>query len=112
MDEFAISFSLERTRSRDGAIVDASGRSGYWPFRRVISFHVGVNCDAISVSDGRLRVQRRGRTIAFAALIGAPSPLGRLLRSGWASLLHPRHANGEGEPAVKWEDLLRRQRNR
>ena len=80
MDQVTRTFSLEKTRSKNGIIVDAVGKTGTWPFRRTISYHVGVNCDAIAIVDGRLLVQRRGRGIAVAELIGAPSLLQRLLR--------------------------------
>jgi|SRR6185369_3832540 len=112
MDGITRKFSLEETRSKLGAIVDAIGRTGTWPFRRVISYHVGINCDSISVQDGRLQVQRRGCTIAVAELIGTPSPLARLLRSGWRGLLHPRHGHehAASTPGIKWEDMLRSRR--
>ena len=110
MDGTTRRFTLEETRSRLGAIVDAIGSTGYWPFRRTISYHIGINCDAITVQDDNLHVQRRGRTIAVAGLLGAPSPLSRLLRTGWQGLLHPRHARetADGQqPEIKWVDLLR-----
>ena len=104
MENLTRKFILEKTRSRRGAIVDAVGNLGNWPFRRTISYHVGINCDSISVQDGRLQVQRRGRTIAVAELIGAPSLLARLL--------HPRHRreHAAGTPGLKWEDMLRSRR--
>jgi hypothetical protein len=113
MDSRTRKFILEETRSSEGAIVDARGRIGYWPLRRAISYHVGVNCDSICVRDDLLHVQRRGRTIATAELLGVPSQLSRLLRACCEALLHPRHAskhecapaNGEGTP-VRWEQLL------
>ena len=85
MDGITRKFTLDKTRSNLGVIVDAIGSTGYWPFRRTISYHVGINCDSISVQDGRLQVQRRGRTIAVAELIGTPSKGIR-----WEDMLRPR----------------------
>jgi hypothetical protein len=79
MDQPARTFILEKTRSKNGMIVDAIGKIGTWPFRRTISYNAGVNCDSIAVVDGRLRVQRRGRCLAVAELIGTRSMLRRLL---------------------------------
>jgi hypothetical protein len=110
MDGITRKFTLRETRSRLGAIVDAIGSTGQWPFRRTISYHVGVNCDAISIRDVHLYVQRCGRTIAVAVLPGAPKTLRRLMQSGWSALLHPRHAPIGGSPEIKWEDLLRPRR--
>jgi hypothetical protein len=112
MDRIVRKFVLARTRSTLGAIIDVTGSTGCWPFRRCISYHVGVNCDAISVRDGLLHVQRRGRIVAIAESRGAPSLMQRLLRSGWSVLLHPRHArDGAEQPqGPKWEDLLRSRR--
>jgi hypothetical protein len=104
-------FILEATRSQKGAIVEAVGNLGNWPFRRGVSYSVGVNCDAIEARDGLLRVLRHGRTIAIAELPLRGGPLRRLLH--WcASRLHPRHARkGAGGPSSrKWEDLLRPRR--
>lgn len=106
-------FRLEETRSSEGMIVDAKGRIGCWPFRRAISYHVGVNCDSICVRDDLLHVQRRGRTIATSELLGVPSRLARRLRIIYEALLHPRHASkhacarlgGETAP-LRWEQLL------
>ncbi len=113
MDACTRRFTLEETRSSEGSIIDAKGRTGCWPFRRAISYHVGVNCDAISVRDGLLHVQRRGRTIATAELLGVPSPIARRLRAIWGALLHPRHASkhacaqtGGNSTPVRWEQLL------
>ena len=120
MDVCTRKFTLEETRSSEGAIIDAKGRTGCWPFRRTISYHVGVNCDSIAVRDDLLHVQRRGRTIATSELLGVPSPMWRLLRAGWEALLHPRHASKHacaqtsGESTtVRWEQLLQpRDRNK
>ena len=113
MNDITRKFFLERMNSNRGAIVDAVGNLGTWPFRRVISYHVGVNCDLIEARDGLLRVLRCGRTIAIAEL---PRP-GSLLRrfSRWCTqLLHPRHvASGtQSQPAPQWEDLLRPRKRR
>jgi hypothetical protein len=110
MEDVIRKFTLEKTRFKSGGIVDAIGRTGLWPFRRTISYHVGINCDAISVIDGRLHALRRGRSIAIAELIGTPTLLQRLLRGEWTTLLHPRHralreASGQSS-GLRWEDLL------
>lgn len=120
MDACARKFTLEETRSSECSIIDAKGRSGFWPFRRTVSYHVGVNCDLISIRDGLLRVQRHGLTVATARLPGASAPLARRLRAAWEALLHPRHASKQasaqasGEAtAVRWEQLLQpRNRNK
>ena len=120
MDICTRKFRLEETRSSAGAIIDAKGRTGCWPFRRTISYHVGVNCDSIAVRDDLLHVQRRGRTIATSELLGVPSPLARRLRSIYEALLHPRHASKNASAqaagdatAVRWEQLLQpRDRNK
>ena len=108
METFTRRFILETTRSKKGVIVDAVGNLGNWPFRRTISYNVGVNCDAIEARDGVLRVLRHGRTVAIAEM---PLPLGLLRRLlGWCTaLLHPRHARtGANGPSPRaWEDLLR-----
>ncbi len=111
MDACTRSFTLEETRSSGISIIDAKGRTGCWPFRRAISYHVGVNCDSISIRDGQLHVQRRGRTIATAKLPGVPSPIARRLRAIRDTLLHPRHASTCAQPGgnstpVQWEQLL------
>jgi len=96
-------FTATRTRLAEGVIVDAAGWTGFWPFRRTVSYHVGINCDSIAMRDGRLDISRCGRTVAIAALRG-----GKGLR--WTALLHPRHARASDEArgdAVRWEDLLR-----
>ena len=113
MDGIARRFTLEETRSSKGVIVDARGSTGYWPLRRAISYHVGVNCDSISVRDDLLHVERHGRTIATSALLGVPSPFARWLRAIRDTLLHPRHASKHAcaQPScdsapVQWEQLL------
>jgi len=78
-------FTVSRTRAENGAIVDAAGWTGRWPFRRSISYHVGVNCDSITLGDGRVHVYRRGWTIA----VGENRPNAR---TRWTALLFPRHA--------------------
>lgn len=113
MDSKIRIFTLEETRSSEGVIVDAKGSYGWWPFRRAVSYHVGVNCDAIYVRHDLLYVRRGCRSIATAELLGAPSPWSRLLRAGLAAMLHPRHASRnassetEGKaPDIHWEHLL------
>lgn len=80
-------FTLTRTRMRHGAIVDASGWTAFWPFRSIVSYHVGVNCDSMAEDNGRLLVYRRGRVIASARI---PRRTGFSL----LSLLAPRHSRG------------------
>ena len=102
-------FFPEKIRSKLGAIVDVVGNLGNWPFRRTISYHVGVNCDAIEIRDGYLCVLRRGRTIAIGEMPPRRGFLQRLLRSGWNALRHPRHAAtsiaGHSQQ-LRWEELL------
>jgi len=115
MTDLTRKFILENMRSTLGAITDVSGNLGNWPFRRVISYHVGVNCDAISVRDGHLYVQRRGRTIAVAAMPRRVGPLRRILQFLRNNLLHPRHARSQacgGSQDVRWEDMLRTRRQK
>ena len=114
MEDLTRKFALEKMRSRQGAIVDVIGNQGNWPFRRTISYHVGVNCDAIENRDGFVRVHRRGRTIAIAEMPPRQSTLLRLLRSGLEPMLHPRHARNasDGPQDVKWENLLQPRRRK
>jgi hypothetical protein len=111
MSQFTTKFFLESTRSKRGAIVDAVGNLGNWPFRRSVSYNVGINCDSIEAQDGVLRVLRHGRTIAVAEL-PPPLSLARRLRRAVSDLMHPRHKatriSTQSGPA--WEDLLRQRR--
>jgi len=96
-------FTATRTRLAQGAIVDAAGWTGYWPFRRAVSYHVGINCDSIALSEGLLQICRHGRTIALAELRANDG-------CRWSALLHPRHARTRAaapDDTVRWEDLLR-----
>jgi len=114
MDNFTRKFILEKIRSTKDAITDVCGNLGNWPFRRTISYHIGVNCDAISIHDGHLYVKRCGRTIAIANLPRPVGPLRRFLEFVRASL-HPRHARRvtAGESLdMRWEDMLRTRRQR
>jgi len=108
MNDLTRKFILEKSRSAQGAVTDVSGNLGNWPFRRVISYHVGVNCDAISTRDGYLYVHRCGRTIAIAEVprrVGAVPRFLQFLRDR----LHPRHAR-RGTQDMRWEDMLRSRR--
>jgi len=78
------SFTVARTRTENGGIVDAAGWTGSWPFRKRISFHVGINCDSIVQSDGLLYVYHHGWTIAVSATRAKPG-------FDWSALLYPRH---------------------
>ena len=113
MDDYTRTFSLDKTRSAKGRIVDAVGHLGNWPFRRTISYHIGVNCDTIEARDGHLYVLRRGRTIARAELPREPLTLRRLLRSSLDGLLHPRHAARDAcGREISLEDLIRPRRSK
>jgi hypothetical protein len=68
MEGTARKFTLNGVQSKHGAIVDAHGSIGFWPFREPISYHVGINCDAISTGNGELRVQRYGQVVAWARM--------------------------------------------
>ncbi|HEY6966703.1 MAG TPA: hypothetical protein VI229_04470 [Burkholderiales bacterium] len=101
---------LTKTRIQSGVILDASGTIGNWPFRRTVSYHVGINCDTIAVRDGQLVVQRRGRIVAIAESPDVPPSFVRMLRSALDALLHPRHARrtaADRLPGVRWEDFFR-----
>jgi hypothetical protein len=67
-------FTLSRVSRTNRQISDVLGRIGTWPFRRDVSYHVGVNCDSIVVSAGKVIVQRRGRVIAAAPVQGLLEP--------------------------------------
>lgn len=113
MDDVTRKFFLEKINSRRNAIVDVVGNLGNWPFRRTISYHVGVNCDSIEATNGFMRVRRRGRVIAVAELPPPAGLLRRFLR--WSvQLLHPRHASGTAtaQSAPQWEDLVRPRKRR
>jgi hypothetical protein len=115
MDDFTRKFIVEKIRSKPGTIVDVVGNLGNWPFRRTISYHVGINCDVIEVRDSYLRVQRRGRTIAIAEMPPRAGMLRRLLRHGWNALLHPRHAGASiagHSQELRWEELLHPRRRK
>jgi hypothetical protein len=78
-------FTVARTVRKQGVIVEVAGSFGRWPFRRKVSYHVGINCDEITCEAARVYVRRRGWTIAAGS-----SPDAR--RTSWAALLFPRHA--------------------
>lgn len=77
-------FTLTHLRRENEVIVEAKGRTGFWPMRRPVRFRLGGNCDSISVSEGRLLVHRAGSVVGEADL-SHPGAL------RWAWLLHPRH---------------------
>jgi hypothetical protein len=81
-------FMLTHLRCEQEVIIEVKGRSGFWPLRRPVRYRVGANCDAISVSDGRLYVHRDGNPVATADLRHPGAS-----RFGW--LLFPRHARKE-----------------
>jgi len=72
MKSSARKFKLKDMRSNRDIVIDATGRVGWWPFAYPISFHVGINCDAIVAAGNRLNVLRHGEVIAFADLTPAP----------------------------------------
>ena len=77
-------FTLTHLHCENDAIVEAKGRTGFWPMRRPVRYRLGGNCDSITVSESRLLVHRAGTLVAEADL-RHPSAL------RWAWLLHPRH---------------------
>lgn len=89
MNEFTRSFVASRTKSSGGAITDVEGRTRAWPFSRPLSYHVGINCDAIVATDGQLLVYRSGRVIAAAPVPAEP-------KSSLGALLFPRHTRKSG----------------
>ena len=84
MDAFTRSFVVSRTKADGGAISDVAGRTHAWPFSRPLSYHVGINCDSIIVTDGQLLVYRWGRVIAAA-------PMPAKMKFSLGALLLPRH---------------------
>jgi hypothetical protein len=80
-------FTVERTVRKEGVIVEVAGWLGRWPFRRKVSYHVGINCEVISAEAACIYVRRRGWTIAVGS-----SPEARGF--SWAAILLPRHARG------------------
>src|SRR5262245_36743692 len=51
-------FMLTQVRVEADVIVEAKGRSGFWPLRRPVRFRLGGNCDSITVGEGYLLVHR------------------------------------------------------
>lgn len=93
MSEF-VKFRITGCKFDIAGISEVSGQVGFRPFKRPVSYHVGVNCDAIAAGDDGVRVYRRGALRAFSrydsrmfARIGMP-------RLNWEALLTPRHARG------------------
>ena len=95
-----VKFRIITCRFGVAGISDVEGRVGLWPFRRPVSFHVGVNCDAITAADDGVRMFRRGALIAFARY--APLAFRKLQvpKLDWEQLLTPRHARRTA-PAAK-----------
>jgi hypothetical protein len=83
--DYTRKFTVSTVRRKKDDISDVCGRLGFWPFRRTISYHVGVNCDSIAVSGGEILVYRRGRVIAT-------SPMPPAEGFSLSRLLWPRHA--------------------
>lgn len=55
-----IKFRITACRFGIAGISEVSGRVGIWPFSRPVSYHAGINCDAIDAGDDGVRVYRRG----------------------------------------------------
>jgi hypothetical protein len=90
----SVKFRITGCRFGIAGISEVSGRVGFWPFSRPVSYHLGINCDAIEAGDEGVRIYRRGTLRAFSRYnptlftkLGAP-------KLNWAALLTPRHARG------------------
>lgn len=62
-----IHFTLTGVGASDQGVHEVEGRIGSWPFARPLSYHIGINCDAIDVDRvgaGDVVVYRRGKPIA------------------------------------------------
>ena len=88
MKHRAKTFTLTHLRCEDEMIVEVKGRGGFWPMRRPVRYRLGGNCDAITVTEGRLVVYRDGSLIAFADLQHPGA-------SRWGWLLFPRHMRAD-----------------
>jgi len=93
---------LKITTCRFGVagISDVEGRVGLWPFRRPVSFHVGVNCDAVVGRGDGVRVLRRGALTAFSRYASLAIRKLRAPKLDWEQLLPPRHVR-RTSPAAK-----------
>lgn len=100
MSTITRTFRIGRARRERGVLLDVAGWTGHWPFRRWISYHVGVNCDAIDAEGGRVYVRRRGWTVAVADY---PRPLWPTLMG----LLFPRHTSGRPAASANRDWTLR-----
>ena len=65
MSDF-VKFRITGCRFGIAGISEVSGQVGLWPFSRPVSYHVGVNCDAIEAGDDGVRIYRRGALRAFS----------------------------------------------
>jgi len=63
MDQI-ISFTVTGFGNSGQGVHEVEGRIGRWPFARPMSYHIGINCDAIEVDAGCVVVYRRGKPIA------------------------------------------------
>jgi hypothetical protein len=95
-----VKFRITGCRFGVAGISDVEGRVGVWPFRRPVSFHVGVNCDAITAADDGVRVFRRGTLIAFSPYTALAFRKLRAPTLDWEQLLTPRHTR-RTSPAVR-----------
>jgi len=93
-------FSITSCRFAGAGISDVEGRVGLWPFRHPVSYHVGINCDAIRSADDGVRVFRRGTLIAFSRYASLAFRELHAPRLQWEQLLTPRHRRGTS-PAAK-----------
>ena len=95
-----VKFRITGRRFGIAGISDVEGRVGLWPFRRPVSFHVGVNCDAITAADDGVRVFRRGALIAFSRYASLAFRKLHAPKLDWERLLAPRHVR-RTSPAAK-----------
>jgi hypothetical protein len=86
-----LKFTITTCRFGVAGISDVEGRVGLWPFRRPVSFHVGVNCDAITAADDGVRVLRRGALIACSRYAPLAFRKLQVTKLDWEQLLTPRH---------------------
>ena len=63
MDQI-ISFTVTGFGNSGQGVHEVEGRIGRWPFARPMSYHIGINCDAIELDAGCVVVYRRGKPIA------------------------------------------------
>lgn len=86
-----IRFTLTGVGASDQGRHEVEGRIGTWPFARPLSYHIGINCDAIEVERGGagdVVVYRRGKPIARSrGGLGARSLRSTATQRGWREWL-------------------------